>query len=423
MKDFLPLLAETEVLVVGGGPAGFASALASARLGCKTLLIDEQGFIGGMATAGLVGPFMWTKGMSGIFSELLSRLQEKGFAKGLAFDAEALKIEMQTMLEEAGVNLLLHTFACDALLEGDRLRGVEVANKAGKGAILAQVTIDATGDGDIAFFAGCPFQKGREDGWLQAVTLFFRVGGIDEERVPKDREFLQEATRKAVEAGEIDLPGTRHNQGIVPLPYKGSTIREGEGSVNIDMATGIDGTDPWDLTKAELIGRRKAWEVWRFYKKYIPGFENSYIIDTAPRIGIRETRRILGDYILTGEDVRAGRKFEDVIAICSYPIDLHDIDGGGEEWYRNAPPSGDHYDIPYRCLLPKGVEGLLVAGRCISSDREAQGSLRIMPTCMAIGQSAGCAGALAVKEGCTPREVNVKTLQEVLRRQGVDLGR
>lgn len=424
LATHIPVAKEVDVLVAGGGPAGFAAAIAAARNNASTLLIEQYGCLGGMSTIGLVGPYMRTAGTNGgIFKEMLERLTEMGAAKGYGFDAEILKYLKLLMCEEAGVNMLLHTFAESAYVENKVLKGVFIANKEGRQVILAKRVIDCTGDADIAASAGAPFEKGRlEDGLMQAVSLFFRVGGIEPERLPENRSEVRKKTEKAREAGEINLPEYVRS---VPLGGKGSTIRDTEVSVNVDTMIGIDGTKAEDLTLASNESRKRVMECINFYRKYVPGMENCFLMDTAPLIGIRETRRIMGEAMITKEDVLSAKKADDGIAKASFFLDLHD--GGlpslGEVLSREERnvPKGDWYEIPYGCLVPKKIDKLLTAGRCISSDREANGSLRIMPTCMATGQAAGTAAALSLGQDVTPRELNVRQLQKTLLEQGADL--
>lgn len=408
-KKKVPVIARFEVVVAGGGPAGLAAAIASARGGAETLLIERYGFLGGMATAGLVGPFMRTVGVEGVFTELLNHMARLGGAVGNAFDPEVFKYVADRMVEEAGVKLLLHTLVVGALMEGEAVKGLIVENKCGRGVVLAKVVIDATGDGDVASFAGAPFNKGREeDGLTQPATLMFRLGGVKPAKV--DVEEVNKLFQEARGRGEISIP-----QESVTFGCRGSTVRDGEVSVNWTRVVKVDGVDASDLTKAEVEARRQVMEAIAFYRKHVPGYEGCYLIDTAPQVGVRESRRIIGEYILTKEDVLEGRRFNDAIARCSYPIDIHNPEGPGTTWIPLNP--GAWYEVPYRCLVPKKIENLLVAGRCISATHEAHSSLRIMPTCISIGQAAGVAASIAVKSGLAPRKIDVEILKRELQRQ------
>lgn len=418
VEECVPVFGEFDVVVAGGGPAGFAAGVAAAREGARTLIVERFNCLGGLGTAGLVVPFMITAGSEGgVFKQLLRKMEELGGAKGLNFDPEAFKFAAQEIALEAGCELLFHTFVEKAFFENGNVKGLFVANKAGRGLLLAKVVVDATGDGDAAASAGAPFEKGDpRDGRMQPLTLKMRFVGVDKE---KERS---SDLRAALEK----WPKLREETGI---PYWQGLDRGTEGllecevHLNPDMAE-ADGTDPWELTKAEIEARRRAWAIGNFMRENVLGWEEAWLIQTAAVIGVRETRRILGEYVLTGDDVRAARKFPDGIAKASFFIDIHgpDMALNWEEWLkRNQVPEGDWYEIPYRCLLPLKVDSLLVSGRCISSDREAQGSLRVMPTCMATGEAAGLAAAVCVKRGVKPRELDGQEIRAMLKERGADV--
>ena len=439
----VPITVETEVIVVGGGPAGIAAAIASARNGAKTLLVEQYGFLGGMATAGLVGPFMTSYGIDGadpiiegIFKELVDRMITIGAAidpamvRGFSayggyhtyghehvtpFDPEALKYVAQEMVLEAGAEIAFHAFFLDSLVEGDVITSVITASKSGLGALRGEIVIDTTGDGDVAARAGAPYEKGRaRDGLLQPTSLFFRVGNVDDKAVqaymdehPEDDGFGN-IVREAVEKGEFSHTKDRFTMFRMP--------RAGEWWANVSRMHGVDATDAEHLTRAEIEGHRQVVYLVDFLRKRVPGFEDCYLLDTGSQIGVRETRRIMGDYVITAEDVFAARRFEDAIARVSFPIDIHDVKGGGG--FFEGPRDGPYYTIPYRCLVPRGIENLLVAGRCISATHEAHGSLRVMPPCFATGQAAGTAGALALETNTSPRHADTVLLREALIQQG-----
>jgi glycine/D-amino acid oxidase-like deaminating enzyme len=445
----VPIVDETEVIVVGGGPAGIAAAIASARNGARTLLIERYGFLGGNATASLVGPFMTSYSLDGrqqlirgIFEELVLRMEAIGGAihpskvpagspysgfivfghdKVTPFDPEAVKFVAEEMCLEAGVELLYHSFAVDALLEGDAVTGVVVANKAGLEFYRAQVVVDCTADADVAARAGVPFEMGRaEDGLTQPMTLFFRVAGVDDRRVaeymaahPEDRRPFASLIREARERGEFPIP--REGIGM----YR--TLEEGVWRINTTRIQRLFGTDPRDLTRAQVEGRRQVLFLLRFFRERLPGFENCRLLDTAAQVGVRETRRIVGEYTLTAEDIAQGREFEDVVALAGYPFDIHSPTGSGGG-ATGELRSANVYEIPYRCLVPVNRDGLLVAGRCVSATHEALGAIRVMPTAFALGQAAGTAAALAVRSELPPRRVPIETLQRTLLRQGAYLG-
>jgi len=439
----VPVTKRTEVIVVGGGPAGIAAAIAAARNGANTLLVEQYGFLGGMATAGLVGPLMTCydidgqeRIIAGIFQELVDRLVATGAAidpaslKGFSpysayltyghqhvtpFDPEALKVVAQEMVLEAGAEIRFHTFFVDSLVQDRRITGLITASKAGLEALQADLIIDTTGDGDVAARAGVPCEKGREgDGLLQPVSLFFRVGNVNDEAVqahmddhPDDICFAN-IVREATERGEFSHTKNRLTMFKIPRP--------GEWWANASRIHGIDATDVEQLTRAEVEGHRQVMYLVDFMRKRVPGFENCYLLDTGSQIGVRETRRIVGEYVLTQEDVFSARRFEDAVARVSFPIDIHDVRGGGG--FFQGPKEGPYYTIPYRSLVPLEIDNLLVAGRCISATHEAHGSLRVMPPCFATGQAAGTAGALALETNVSPRHVHVPLLRQALNDQG-----
>lgn len=445
----IPIVEEFEVVVAGGGPAGIAAAVASARNGARTLLIERYGFLGGNATASLVGPFMTSYSLDGrqqlirgIFEELVLRMETVGGTvhpskvpagspysgfivfghdKVTPFDPEAVKFVAEEMCLEAGVELLYHSFVVDALLQGDTVRGVVVANKAGLEAFRAQVVVDCTADADVAARAGVPFEMGRpDDGLTQPMTLFFRVAGVDDRRVaeyiaahPEDRRPFASLIREARERGEFPIP--REGIGM----YR--TLEEGVWRINTTRIQRLFGTDPRDLTRAQVEGRRQVLFLLRFFRERLPGFENCRLLDTAAQVGVRETRRIVGEYTLTAEDIAQGREFEDVVALAGYPFDIHSPTGSGGG-ATGELCSANVYEIPYRCLVPVNRDGLLVAGRCVSATHEALGAIRVMPTAFALGQAAGTAAALAVRSELPPRRVPVETLQRTLLWQGAYLG-
>lgn len=436
-----------DVAVVGGGPAGFAAALSSARNGAKTILVERYGFVGGVAASGL--PFLnffnrnRKQVIKGVAEELVQRLKKenattghifpkRGHIDSIAFvEPEWVKIVAEEMLIEAGCDILYHTFAFDVKREANKISSVVVANKGGKHEIKAHCFVDATGDGDIAAFGGAEYQKGRmPDGLMQAMSLIFRLGRVDVEKVG---ELWREAPVFATPFGterEYNIHPTAMLNGWEDILKKmklfedeghwvwSGTLQDGELTyVNTIRVSGLDPTDPVEFTKAEIEARKQLKKVLKFFNQYIPGMDKSYLTSVAPQIGIRETRRIIGEYILTAEDILVGRKFWDSIAKCGYCIDIHDPKGKG--WKANFIESEDAtYDIPYRCLVPNKIDGLLVAGRCISTTHEALGSTRIMPCCMALGEAAGVAAALSASTGISPRNIDVEKIQQKLVENG-----
>lgn len=448
----IPVTRECQVLVVGGGPAGIGAAVGAARSGARTILVERYGFLGGNATASLVGPFMTsfsadgkTQVIRGVFDELVRRMEKMGGAIhpskvpaasaksaymkhghiGVTpFDPETMKLVSAELCLEAGVELMLHTIFIDPVMEGSTVRGAILHNKGGLHVVLAKITVDCSADADVAARAGVPFKKGREsDGLTQPMTMFFRVGNVNRASVDAYfREHPEEIEQrmafssciKAAQAnGDYTIPRERLSMYESP--------QEGVWRVNVSRILGMDGTKVEDLTRAEIEGRRQVMEILAFLRKYVPGFESCALIDTATQVGVRETRRIEGEYTLTQEDLMSGRDFEDTIAYAAYPIDVHDPKGAGGG-VSNRGETANMYQIPYRCLVPTGVEQLLVAGRCVSATHEALGAIRVMPSSFAMGEAAGTAAAIATAEGLSPRRVPVDWVQEALTMRGAYLG-
>lgn len=444
-----------DVLVIGGGPAGVCAAIAAARNGAKTLLIEQNGFSGGMATAGLVGPFMTcydksgsTMVIRGLFAELVDRLVERGGAihpslvqagtpytswivQGhdhcTPFDAELLKVLLDDMLQEAGVDILYHTSFLRPILEGDNLVGAEVMRREGPAEVRAAVTIDCTGDGDVAYRAGVPCEKGNAKGVMQPATMFFRINNVDSKALEADIErnkdnfyrkdgvnyrSLHWRVSEAREAG--DWPLNRVSIGIFRC------VRDDEWAVNTSRIMGVDATDSRSLTLGEITGRQQVQIIMRFLNKYVPGCENARLMSTGSTLGIRESRHIQGEYTLTLDDVLEGRVTEDAVVLCSNSVDIHGRYGPMSNEYITVQ-NGEYYGIPYRCLVPRKMDGLLAAGRCLSAQSEAAGAVRVMPPCMAMGQAAGTAAALAARQGVPPRRIDAGALQAQLRQDGAFL--
>jgi glycine/D-amino acid oxidase-like deaminating enzyme len=449
------LAARTDVLVVGGGPAGIGAALGAATAGAKVVLAERYGFLGGNATAALVMPLMsfhtqreaFEKAdgaklfptdhgpgepvVAGTLAELLRRLVRAGGALPpspdtgytVPFDPEMFKLIALELLDEAGVQFLFHAFASDVLDHG-ALRGVVFETKSGPLVIRARVVVDCTGDGDVAARAGARYEIGREeDGLVQPMTLMFRMVQFERlafeayVRAKPDQwrgvHGLWDLIRQATAAGDLDLP--REDLLFFGTPH------EGEVSVNSTRVTRVLGTDVFDWSRAELASRRQMRQIAKFLRRYVPGFGNAYVAQSGVHTGVRETRRIVGDYRLTAADVLDARRFDDVIARGAYPVDIHNPKGSGTVLKRLPP--GAAYDIPLRCLLPSGIEGLLVAGRCLSGSHEAHSSYRVMPIVMATGQAAGVCAAFAAKRDLSPRAVPAADVQAALIAQGANLGR
>ena len=411
-----------DAIIVGGGFAGVAAAIGAARGGASVLLIEKGNCLGGASTNCLVNPFMpystringeEIKLTGGIFNEICRRLIEKDAFKFLSFLEEELKLVLNDMVCEAGVDLLFHAYIFDVQRENDVIRSVLVATKQGVLEICGDYFIDATGDAQLAFLAKCPTELGRKsDNLCQPMTLCFRIGNVDVDKFMSGLEELQKAYKDARSKGEITNP--RENILVFKLPVNNVL------HFNTTRVVKLDPTDAFDVTKAEIIGRNQVRELYDFMKKHAQGMENSFLMMTASEIGVRESRKIVGEYVLTEEDCRAFTKFHDGIAACNYDIDIHNPEGSGTSHYYF--PQGEYYTIPYRCLIPKGVTNMLVAGRCISSDHGAQASYRIMPTVCSIGEAAGVAIGLSVKKRHPVREIDVKEVQKALKDNGGFIG-
>jgi Dehydrogenases (flavoproteins) len=424
----IPVADEVDVLVVGGGPAGFSAAVCAAREGADTMLIEQSGDVGGVATSGLMSH--WTgKTEGGFYEEILNRSADvpegsasAGFNGGLrqVINPERLKTVMLEMLQEAGVKLRLYTFSSEAIVEDDCIRGVITQSKAGRQAILAKVVIDATGDGDIAASAGAPYAKGREsDGKMQPMSVMFKVAGVDVEHGVFPGSFEETFP---VPAGDIQTLGREH----IPAPaghvllYK--TTLPGVVTCNMTNCIDVDGTDPADLTRATYVCRSQIDPIVRFLRGYVPGFENCYAISSASIVGVRETRHFQGERQITEQDIREARVFDDwAVTRVRFNFDVHNMTGNGldqtGEQKKFRQEKG--YTIPYGCLVPVKIDGLLLAGRNISGTHMAHSNFRVMPICANMGQAAGVASALCVHRAVQPRRLDVKVLQARLMELGV----
>ena len=405
-----------DVIVVGSGPAGIAAAITAGRNGVKTLLIESLGRVGGIATAGFMSHWTGTVGNK-IYWEILKRHNSKcgRDEKSIWIDPEILTVTYIEMLEEAKVDMLLYTTVCDVVMDGKTVKGVVCCNKNGLTCYTAKVVIDASGDGDVAYRSGAEFVLGREtDGKMQPATLMFKVGGVDMKRAVLPGSF---ETLVYTEKGELQALAKEklpHPAGHVLLM---ESPTEGIVTCNMTNATDIDGTKAEDLTKAEITCRKQLMPIVEFLREYAPGYENCYIVGSASLIGIRETRHFKGLYTLTEQDILAARQFDDYVVYgAHFNFDVHNISGAGldETGSQNTFKQEKGYTIPYRCLVPAVIDGLLLSGRNISGTHMAHSNYRAMPICAGTGEAAGIAAALSVKQNKTPREIYAKDIRKLL---------
>ena len=445
----IPVRYQADVAVIGGGPAGFCAAVAAARLGVSVLLIEAGGFAGGMATRGLVGPFMTSYDkdgqemiIRGLFEETVERMVKRGGAihpagvrAGTAFtswivlghdhvtpfEPECLKLVMDEMLAEAGVRILYHTHFLEPVTDGGIVRQIIISSKSGLAAVQANVFIDCTGDADVAYRCGVPCEKGNEALHLtQPASLFFRMGNVDLAAVEADIAAHKDQfyRKDGVNYRSLHWRVTEAREHGDWSLFRG--VKEDEWFINTSRIMGIDSTDNESLTRGEIEGRRQVDEIFRFFRKYVPGCQDARLLCSGSTLGIRESRHIQGLYKLTLDDLMDGRVPEDSICLASNSVDVHGRYGPLSNEYA-AIKNGRWYGIPYRVLVPQGMENLLVAGRCVSAESDAAGAIRVMPPSMAMGQAAGAAAAIAVHRKQPIYDVDTSLLQDHLRQQGAFL--
>ncbi len=409
-----------DLIVVGGGFTGVSAAISAAREGLSVLLVEKGNALGGAAANGLVNPFMNNSTeingeqvnlSRGLFLEILSEMKKMEqeynveFLKGAAFSEEYLKILFNRMVISAGVDLLFHSYLIGVETEGETLKCVKLANKSGIMEYSASYFIDATGDGDLAVLSGCPFRLGREaDHLCQPMTLCFRITGVDFDTFIKQKNEINALYAEKQAKGEIKNP--RENL----LVFR--NVVDGVLHFNATRIIKLDPTNALDITKAEIEAREQVFEIMNFLRDNFDIFKNAQILATAAQIGVRESRMIDGDYVLTGDDLIACTKFDDMIAYGNYDLDIHNPEGSGTSHYYFK--KGEYYTIPYRSLIPKGINNLLVAGRCISATHEAQASIRILPIVCCLGEAAGTAIGIASRDCKNTRDISVKKLQAKL---------
>lgn len=413
-----------DLIVMGGGMTGVAAAVAAKRLGLEVLIIEKAGYLGGAAGTCLINPFMPYSTQldgkrlllsQGFFTELRALLNEIGGyreGQGENIHEEYLKIALDRLVTREGINVLFHAMLAGVEKDGEVIKAVNVATKAGVLKFGAKYFIDSTGDADLAAQAGCPFQLGREDNLCQPMTLCFRIGNVDIDKYLANRDLMQKLYKQFQSEGRIKNP--RENVLVF------HTLVDGVLHFNTTRVIKLNPTDPLDVTRAEMIAREQMLEMYNFLHENIPGFENSQLLYSGSEIGVRESRMIVGEYVLTEYDLKECTKFEDAIAAGNYDIDIHSPDGSGTSHYYF--PAGTWYTIPYRSLLPKNASNLIVAGRCISATHAAQASVRIMPIVTTLGEAAGVAAALACKADVDVKHVDVQALRAQLKKEGAFTG-
>ena len=422
----IPVYKRFDVIVCGAGPAGICAAVAAARQGAKVALLERYGVPGGNLTCGHVGPILGMVGKGTMRDELMALLEvpdnDMIGRVGVAHDMQRAKTVLTEFIHHENIEVYLQTMAADALVEDHRVTGVVISTKEGLLALEGKVVVDATGDGDVAAFAGCQIEKGREDGLMQPVTLEFTLDNVDEDRgvicigdvddVAFNGQRFLDYCKQCAQKGMLP----EHLAAVRLHP----TVHKGERQVNTTQANGVDSTKIEDLYPAELALRGQIDTLIRFFRENLPGYENCKYIASGTTTGIRESRRVVGEYLITAEELAAGKRFDDVVVHkAEFIVDIHNPAGAGqaEEKIQYVVP----YDLPYGCFVPKGVDGLMTAGRCISGTHRAHASYRVMSICMAMGQAVGVAAALCARQGCQPRALDVKALQKELTALGVEL--
>lgn len=415
-----------DVVVAGSGPAGLCAAVAAAREGAKVALVERYGVVGGNLTVGYVGPILGMVGRGTMRDELVELLgvpeNDMIGESGRAHDFERAKRLLAKFVAHPNIDVYLQTSVCDVVKEGDRLCGLIVVTNDGPFALMGKTIVDATGDGIVAYMAGAPTEKGRDDGLMQPVTLEFTISGVDESRAIicigdvddvrlGDERFLDFCKRCAEEG---KLP---HKLAAVRLH---PTVRDGERQVNTTQVNGVDMTRVEQIFAAEVELREQIALLEHFLRENVPGYENCRCVASGATTGVRETRRVMGDYVITAEEMAEGCRFDDVVVHrAEFIVDIHNPEGAGqaEEHIQYCKP----YDLPYRCFTPRDVEGLYVAGRCISGTHRAHASYRVMSICMAMGEAVGIAAAMCAERGCTPRMLDVAALQNRMMERGIEL--
>jgi len=424
----VPVLHEADVIVVGGGPGGIGAAVTAARAGAKTLLIERYGYLGGMAAAGEIHPFMpnhvdgkcldrpvyveWVRAMrryfppgaAGAVSAELTTRDDRMISK------DAAMLAAEDLCLDAGVDLLYHHQLADAVVADGRIAALVLLSKSGFTAASANCYVDCTGDADLAARAGCEIEVGGPSGHCQPMTLCFKLGGVDRERMPEAGE-ISRLYDEAKARGEIDCV----REDVLWFSW----LRDDVVHFNTTRVIHRLGTNGAELSAAEVEARRQLRQYLAFFRAHVPGFERCWVYSVAHHVGVRETRRVRGRAYVTKADYVAARKYEDAVARVRYNIDIHNPDGTGTEHLRL--PEGEWYEIPYGCLVPNGASNLLIGGRPISVDHAVHSSMRVMPPACTIGQAAGLAAAWSARQGCRPDDIDGVALRKALAEMGAVL--
>ncbi len=423
----IEIRADYDVVVAGAGPAGICAAVAAAREGAHVALVERYGVLGGNLTAGYVGPILGMVGNGSMRHEMVDILgvpeNDMIGETGKAHNFEKAKLILaEFVAAEKNIDVYLQCSVFDVLKDGNTVKGLLLASNEDAFALMGKIIVDATGDAVVSTLAGAHIEKGREDGLMQPVTLEFTIDGVDESRglicigdvddvKLGEERFLDYCKRLA---GEGNLP--EHLAAVRLHP----TVNSGQRQVNTTQANGVDITKVDHIFKADLELRRQIEILVKFLRENVPGYENCRCISSGTTTGVRETRRVIGDYVITAEELQAGKKFDDAIVHdAEFIVDIHNPEGAGqaEETIAYCKP----YDLPYGCFVPKGLENLYVAGRCISGTHRAHASYRVMSICMAMGEGVGTAAAMCAEKGCSPRGLDIKELQARLEAKGVEL--